>query len=77
MGGGTFKSHNFNPEFAGETINTIEEANTLFRNIRLGAGKLKRVPGMKAPIVIVIKPSELIAVLGKAIWKIYQEGMQK
>lgn len=76
LGGGTFKSHNFNPKFAGETVTNAEEANALFRNIRLGAGKLGQVTGMKTPVVVVVKPADLIGVLGKAMWKVYQEGMQ-
>ncbi|KAG9103282.1 hypothetical protein FRC06_011519 [Ceratobasidium sp. 370] len=76
LGGATFKSHNFNPEFATDRISNVEQANALFQGIRLGAGKLGHVPGMKSPVVIVVKPSELIAALGKATWKVYQEGMK-
>ncbi|CUA76782.1 putative protein ORF22 [Ictalurid herpesvirus 1 (strain Auburn)] [Rhizoctonia solani] len=73
LGGGTFKSHNINSE---EPVTTLGEAKSLFQNIRLGAGKMKEVPGMVSPVVLVIKPSELIALLGKSTWKLYQEGMK-
>ncbi|KAJ1311369.1 hypothetical protein OPQ81_009862 [Rhizoctonia solani] len=76
LGGGTFVSHNFNPEYGGEPVATVEEAKNLFQNIRLGAGELNQVPGMLSPVVIVVKPSELIALHGEVIWKIYQEGMK-
>ncbi|KAG8716101.1 hypothetical protein FRC11_009150 [Ceratobasidium sp. 423] len=76
LGGGTFKSHNINSEQEGESVTTVEEAKSLFQNIRLAAGKLNKVPGMMSPVVIVIKPSELIALLGKSTWKLYQEGMK-
>ncbi|CAE6442773.1 unnamed protein product [Rhizoctonia solani] len=73
LGGGTFKSHNINSE---EPVTTVEEAKILFQNIRIGAGKMSKVTGMVSPVVIVIKPSELIALLGKCTWKLYQEGMK-
>ncbi|EUC66745.1 hypothetical protein RSOL_508570 [Rhizoctonia solani AG-3 Rhs1AP] len=73
LGGGTFKSHNINSE---EPVTTVEEAKILFQNIRIGAGKMSKVTGMVSPVVIVIKPSELIALLGKSTWKLYQEGMK-
>ncbi|CAE7093026.1 unnamed protein product [Rhizoctonia solani] len=73
LGGGTFKSHDINSE---EPVTTVEEAKSLFKNIRLGAQKMNKVPGMMSPVVIVIKASELIALLGKSTWKLYQEGMK-
>ncbi|CAE6457449.1 unnamed protein product [Rhizoctonia solani] len=73
LGGGTFKSHNLNSERA---VTTIEEAKSLFQNIRFGAEKLNKVPGMMSPVVVVVKPSELIALLGKSTWRLYQEGMK-
>ncbi|KAG9127348.1 hypothetical protein FRC07_014758 [Ceratobasidium sp. 392] len=76
LGGATFKSHNFNPETAGDRISNVEQANALFLKIKLGASKLGHVPGMQSPVVIVVKPSEVIAALGKAAWKVYQEGMK-
>ncbi|KAF8609331.1 hypothetical protein BDV93DRAFT_140859 [Ceratobasidium sp. AG-I] len=76
LGGATFKSHNFNPELAGDRITDVDDANALFQGIRLSAGKLGKVSGMKSPVVIVVRPSEVIAALGKAIWKAFQEGMQ-
>ncbi|QRV91340.1 hypothetical protein RhiJN_19358 [Ceratobasidium sp. AG-Ba] len=76
LGGATFKSHNFNPEDPADRISKVEQANMLFQNIRLGASKLGQVPGMKSPVVIVIKPSELVATLGKTVWMVYQEGMR-
>ncbi|KAG8744892.1 hypothetical protein FRC10_009262 [Ceratobasidium sp. 414] len=76
LGGASFKSHNFNPELATDRVSNVDQANALFQGVRLGASKLGHVPGMKSPVVIVIKPSELIAVLGKAAWKVYQEGMK-
>ncbi|CAE6521239.1 unnamed protein product [Rhizoctonia solani] len=76
LGGGTFKSHNINSEQAGESVTTAEGANILFQNIRLVAGKLNKVSGMMSPVVIVIKPSELTALLGKSTWRLYQEAMK-
>ncbi|QRV76500.1 hypothetical protein RhiJN_04515 [Ceratobasidium sp. AG-Ba] len=76
LGGATFKSHNFNPEDPADRISKVEQANMLFQNIRLGASKLGQVPGMKSSVVIVIKPSELVATLGKTVWRVYQEGMR-
>ncbi|CAE6407763.1 unnamed protein product [Rhizoctonia solani] len=73
LGGGTFKSHDVNSE---EPVTTVEEAKILFQNIRNGVGKMSKVTGMVSPVVIVIKPSELIALLGKSTWKLYQEGMK-
>lgn len=55
----------------------MDDANALFQGIRLSAGKLGKVPGMKSPVVIVVRPSEVVAALGKTVWKAFQEGMQK
>ncbi|KAG8695804.1 hypothetical protein FRC09_008921, partial [Ceratobasidium sp. 395] len=76
LGGATFKSHNFNPAAVGDRVLSIEQANALFLNIKLGASKLGSISGMKSPVVIVVKPSEIIAALGKPAWKAYQEGMK-
>ncbi|CEL57786.1 titin [Rhizoctonia solani AG-1 IB] len=76
LGGGTFKSHNYNPEHSGETVTTIEEAKALFQRIRLGAETMTGVAAMMSPVVIVVKPSELIALLGRSAWMLYQEGMR-
>ncbi|CAE6399517.1 unnamed protein product [Rhizoctonia solani] len=76
LGGGIFKSHNYNPEHSAETVTTAEDAKLFFQKIRLGAEKLSRVAPMMSPVVIVVKPSELIALLGKPTWILYREGMR-
>ncbi|ELU41750.1 hypothetical protein AG1IA_04222 [Rhizoctonia solani AG-1 IA] len=65
LGGGTFKTHNYNPENLGEAVTTAEEAKLLFQKIRLEAEKLSGVACMKSPVVIVIKPSELTGLLAQ------------
>ncbi|QRW19254.1 hypothetical protein RhiXN_00660 [Rhizoctonia solani] len=76
LGGGTFKTHNYNPENLGEAVTTAEEAKLLFQKIRLEAEKLSGVACMKSPVVIVIKPSELTGLLGETMWTFYREGMK-